>query len=66
MRLTQRTETSQYLEEKKEKSISLVAASESETAQTYRVFLVGVVGPLTWELPNHLQTERHGKAGHRG
>ena len=50
MRLTQRTETSQYLEEKKEKSISLVAASESETAQTARVFPRGVVGSFTWEL----------------
>jgi len=31
-RLTWGTETSQYLEEKKEKSISLVAVSEAETA----------------------------------
>ncbi|GGJ90239.1 hypothetical protein GCM10008939_37670 [Deinococcus aquiradiocola] len=31
---TQGTETSQYLEEKKEKSIPLVAASEHGTAQT--------------------------------
>ena len=63
--LTQGTETSHYLEEEKEKSIPSVAASESGTAQTDRVFPVGVVGPLTWELPNHLLTERHGKAGQR-
>lgn len=31
---TQGTETSKYLKEKKEKSISLVVASEQETAQT--------------------------------
>ena len=65
MRSTQGTETSQYLEEEKEKSIPSVAASESGTAQTDRVFPVGVVGPLTWELPNHLLTEWHGKASHR-
>jgi hypothetical protein len=34
VRPTQGTETSQYLVEEKEKSISSVAASESETAQT--------------------------------
>ena len=32
--VTQRTETSKYLQEEKEKSISLVAASERERAQT--------------------------------
>ena len=32
--VTQRTETSKYLQEEKEKSISLVAASEKEGAQT--------------------------------
>ena len=32
--VTQGTETSKYLEEEKEKSISLVAASERERAQT--------------------------------
>lgn len=32
MRVTQGTETSKYLEEKKEKSISLVVASEKEKA----------------------------------
>jgi hypothetical protein len=60
------TETSKYREEEKEKSIPSVAASESGRAQTDRVFPGGVVGPLTWELPNHLLTERHGKAVHRG
>ena len=44
MRVTQGTETSQYLEEKKEKSISLVVASEQGTAQTK--IRLGVVGPL--------------------
>ena len=34
LELTQGTETSKYLEEEKEKSISLVAASERERAQT--------------------------------
>ena len=34
MKVTQGTETSKYLEEEKEKSISLVAASERERAQT--------------------------------
>ena len=41
VRLTQGTETSKYLLEKKEKSISLVAASEWETAQTGGVSLLG-------------------------
>ncbi len=54
---TQRTETSQYLVEKKEKSISSVAASERETAQTAEVFLCGVVGPFTWELQSERLTE---------
>ena len=45
MRVTQGTETSKYLEEKKEKSISLVVASEKERAQTS--FWTGVVGPYT-------------------
>ena len=39
--LTQGTETSKYLLEKKEKSISSVAASERETAQTGGVSLLG-------------------------
>ena len=43
-RLTQGTETSKYLEEKKTKVISLVAASEKELAQTYKIYLIGVVG----------------------
>ena len=34
MKVTQGTETSKYLEEKKENSIPLVAASEQGTAQT--------------------------------
>ena len=44
-RATQGTETSKYLEEKKEKSITLVVASETVTAQTS--FRTGVVGHLT-------------------
>ena len=42
MRVTQGTETSKYLEEKKEKSITLVVASETVTAQTS--LRTGVVG----------------------
>ena len=41
---TRGTETSKYPEEKKETSISSVAASESEGAQTIRLRLGGVVG----------------------
>ena len=41
---TRGTETSKYPEEKKETSISSVAASESEGAQTIRLRLDGVVG----------------------
>ena len=41
---TRGTETSKYPEEKKETSISSVAASESEEAQTIRLRLGGVVG----------------------
>ena len=41
---TRGTETSKYPEEKKETSISSVAASESERAQTIRLRLDGVVG----------------------
>ena len=40
--LTEGTETSKYLEEKKEKSIPLVAASESGAAQTRGIFLLGL------------------------
>ncbi len=39
---TQGTETSKYLEEKKENSISSVAASERETAQTGAVSSPGL------------------------
>ncbi len=39
MRGTKGTETSKYLQEKKEKSISPVAASEKERAQTKNLFL---------------------------
>ena len=41
-RLTQGTETSKYLVEEKEKSISSVAASESESAQTAEVSSAGL------------------------
>ena len=40
MKVTQGTETSKYLEEEKEKSIFLVAASERERAQTGILFPV--------------------------
>ena len=43
-KLTQGTETSKYLEEKKTKVISLVAASETEEAQTQSIYRLGVVG----------------------
>ena len=42
MKVTQGTETSKYLEEEKEKSIFLVAASERERAQTGLVRQTGV------------------------
>ncbi len=42
---TEGSETSQYLEEKKENSIPLVVASESGTGQTARGNSVGVEGP---------------------
>ncbi len=43
---TQGTETSKYLKEKKERSISLVVASEQETAQTVICYgNDGVIGP---------------------
>ena len=44
MRGTRGTETSKYPEEKKEKSISLVVASEEERGQTDRLRRVGVAG----------------------
>ncbi len=52
--------------QKKETSISLVAASEQEAAQTAGVFPCGVVGPSTWELPSDLLAELSGQADHRG
>ena len=61
---TQGTETSKYLEEKK--CISLVVASERETAQTNSACRVGVVGSGTWELQSSQLAERYGKACHRG
>ena len=48
MKVTQGTETSKYLEEEKEKSIFLVAASERERAQTR-------------DLSMGLRTEHNGK-----
>ena len=39
---TRGTETSKYPEEEKEKSISLVVASEEERGQTSRLRLIGV------------------------
>ena len=40
--VTQGTETSKYLQEEKEKSISLVAASEKEGAQTKCACILGL------------------------
>ena len=60
--LTQGTETSKYLQEKKETSIPSVAASESGTAQTG--FGRGC-GRLEG-LQNPLIAERSGKADQRG
>ena len=45
MKITQRTETSKYLEEKKTTVIPLVAASERGKGQTRRSDTTGVVGP---------------------
>ncbi len=42
VQLTRGTETSKYLEEEKEKSIPLVAASEGGTAQTAEVSSAGL------------------------
>ena len=52
LEVSQRTETSKYLEEKKSKEIPSVVASESGRAQTpiYR----GVVGPTSQVLKNRL------------
>ena len=60
---TQGTETSKYLQEKKETSIPPVAASEEGKAQTEERKFRGVVGPATSE---GIAVERHGKAGQRG
>ena len=60
---TQGTETSKYLQEKKETSIPLVAASEEGIAQTEGRKSRGVVGPTISE---GIVVERHGKAGQRG
>jgi len=43
-RRTQGTETSQYLQERKSTETSLVAASESEIAQTQRLFQDSEIG----------------------
>ena len=59
MRTTQRTETSYYLEEKKEKSITLVVASETVIAQTS--LRTGVVGHQNTELQNYTIVESSGK-----
>ena len=48
---TEGSETSQYLEEKKEISIPLVVASERGTGQTAAGNCVGVVGPHLGPVP---------------
>jgi hypothetical protein len=75
---TEGTETSQYLQEKKETSISQVAASERETAKTDGMSkLAGVVPPVLrgrsgscckgiGESQTHLLVEQAGKPDHRG
>ena len=47
--LTQGTETSKYLEEKKSNEIPLVAVSERGLAQTEEGDFLGVVGPYVTE-----------------
>lgn len=54
---TQGTETSYYLEEEKEKSISLVAASEKERAQTGGHVLRGCGEPITKKESSGTQLE---------
>ena len=49
---TEGSETSQYLEEKKEISIPLVVASERGTGQTAAGNCVGVVGPHLGPVPS--------------
>ena len=59
-RLTQRTETSKYLKEKKETSIPSVAASERGSAQT------GLrTGVVDTNMANFTICEASGKADHR-
>ena len=75
---TQGTETSQYLQEEKETSIPLVAASERGRAKTYGMLKhAGVVPWGLWgrrgsgceqteELQTYLLVEQSGKADQRG
>ena len=60
---TRGTETSKYPEEKKEKSISVVAASEEERGQTEGLRTLGVAGRQR-EVDDELNTE--GKRNRRG
>ena len=60
---TRGTETSKYPEEKKEKSISVVAASEEERGQTEGLRTLGVEGRQR-EAEDELNTE--GKRNRRG
>ena len=53
---TRGTETSKYPEEKKEKSISVVAASEEERGQTEGLRTLGVAGRQR-EVDDELNTE---------
>ena len=62
-RETRGTETSKYPEEKKEKSISVVAASEEERGQTEGLRTLGVAGRQR-EADDELNTE--GKRIRRG
>jgi hypothetical protein len=74
---TEGTETSQYLQEEKETSISLVAASERETAETGGMLKLAGVVPAglrgqrgshcngVEELQTHLLVEQPGKADQR-
>jgi hypothetical protein len=77
MKLTEGTETSQYLQEKKETSISQVAASEREGAKTDGMLKpAGVVPSVLWgrfgsgckrigELQTYILVEQPGKADQR-
>ena len=60
---TRGTETSKYPDEKKEKSISVVAASEEERGQTEGLRTLGVAGRQR-EAEDELNTE--GKRNRRG